>query len=308
LAQSEPSTYFNVYVPPNNDAVKRNIALIITAVSDRTSFSILDDNMDGDDDDTTTGMLMAGQSYILYIKDNGINDDALYASGGTLARNGDYFIINSDKLIYASISTDSDWQHDFVPAINKKKVGQKFYIYSPKISSSPRDLNVFAYEENTNVSINKISTIPTTQSGYTNISLENKTLVVQKTINPGQDIIYHSTEGRDIMKTGGTYLIESNKNISVQYGALWGNARDGGAYVPSSNGSGSGELFYFSVPYQANGEQEIRIVSWDDNNQVELSRYQNGNWVTMGNWLLGKYQPSDWVGKQQGNATFPRVF
>lgn len=308
MAQGEPSTYFNIYVPPNNEAMQRNVALIITAVSDSTYFSVLDDDMDGDDDDSVEGMLMAGQSYILYMKDNGINDDALYASGGQLARNGDYYIINSNKLVYASMSTDSDWQHDFVPSVNKKSVGQKFIVYAPKVSSSPRDLNVFAFEENTSVSIYKISTSPTTQTGYTNIDMENKQLVVQRTLNPGQDIIHYFTDGRDVMQTGGTYMIESNKNVSVQYGALWGNARDGGAYVPSLNGSGAGELFYFAVPYQAAGEQEIRIVSWDDNNNVTLERYANGNWIAMNNWTLDALQPAEWVGKQNGNATYPTVF
>jgi hypothetical protein len=70
--------------------------------------------MFGDSEGNVSGMLMAGQSYILYIKDNGINDHTQYVLEGTLARNRDYFIINSDKLIYASMSTDSDWQHDFV--------------------------------------------------------------------------------------------------------------------------------------------------------------------------------------------------
>lgn len=307
-AQSEPSTYFNVYVPPNNEAMQRNVAIVVTAIDDSTTFSIVDDGADGDSDDNVTGMLMAGQSYVLYIKDNGINDDALYASGGTLKRDGDYFIINSDKLLYACMSTDSDWQHDFVPSVNKKTVGQKFYVYSPKVSQSPRDLNVFAYETATTVSIYKVFTSPTTQTGYTNINLETKQLVVQKTLNPGQDIIHHFPEGRDLMVSGGTYLIQSNKDISVQYGALWGNSRDGGAYVPSSNGSGSGELFYFAVPYQVGGEQEIRIVSWDNNNTVQLSRYHNGSWVNMNSWTLNEMQPADWVGKQNGNTSFPTVF
>ncbi len=307
-AQSEPSTYFNIYVPPNNEAVQRNVALIVTAINDSTHFTITDDPMDGDSDDSVSGMLMAGQSYILYMKDNGINDDALYASGGVLARNGDYYIINSSNLVYASMSTDSDWQHDFVPSINKKTVGQKFYVYAPKVSSSPRDLNVFAYHPNTTVSIFKISTVPTTQTGYTNINMETKQLVAQRTLNPGEDIIHLYSEGRDIMQTGGTYMIETNKDVSVQYGALHGNPRDGGAYVPSSNGSGSGELFYFAVPYQAVGEQEIRIVSWDNQNQVQLSRYHNGTWIDMKSWTLGQFKPADWVGKQNGNVSFPTVF
>lgn len=308
FAGGAPSTYFNIYIPPNNDAVQRNVALIVTALYDDTHFDIVDDNADGDDDDTVSGVLQSGQSYILYIKDNGINDDALYASGGVLKRDGDYFTITSTKQVLASMSTDSDWQHDFVPSFNKTSLGEKFVVYSPKTSNSKRDLNVFAYEDNTSVTISKISTIPTIQTGFTNIDLSQKTIVKQRTLNRGQDIIHFFQDGRDIMDTGATYMIESNKPISLQYGALWGNARDGGGYVPSSNGSSSGDLFYFAVPHQANGEQEIRVVSWDADNTVVLERYDNGNWIQVTSWQLGINMPGDWIGKKNGNVTFPTVF
>ncbi|MEY3241211.1 MAG: hypothetical protein RIR11_2649 [Bacteroidota bacterium] len=308
LIASGPSTYFNIYLPPNNDAVQRNVALIVTALYDETSFTITDDGADGDADDSFSGTLSAGQSYILYIKDNGINDDAQYASGGTLKRDGDYFIINSSKLVFASMSTDSDWQHDFVPSVNKTSLGEKFIIYAPKISSSKRDLNVFAYENNTTITISKISASATQQTGYTNIDLNNKTIIKQRTLNVGQDIIHFYQDGRDVMETGETYMIEANKPVSVQYGALWTNARDGGGYVPSSNGSSSGDLFYFAVPYQANGEQEIRIGSWDNANAVKLERYDNGTWIVMNNWTLDRLKPADWIGKRNNNATYPTVF
>ncbi|SMG11239.1 Repeat domain-containing protein [Marivirga sericea] len=308
LATGEPSTYFNIYVPSNNDAVKRNVALIVTAIQDSTYFSIVDDDMDGDSDDTVEGWLNAGQSYILYIKDNGINDDAKYASGGELKSDGDYFTIQSSKLVYASMSTDSDWQHDFVAAINKKSVGLKFYVYAPKISSSNRDLNVFAYEDNTSITISRISQSSTFSTGYTNVDVNQSEIVVQKTLNVGEDLIHYYTEGRDVMSSGETYMIESNKPVSLQYGALWGNSRDGGAYVPSFQGSSSGDLFYFAVPYQANGEQEIRMVSWDDNNEVQFDRFDKGSWISMGSWNISKFGTADWVGKENDNSTFATVF
>lgn len=307
-ATGEPSTYFNIYVPPNNDAVQRNVCLIVTAIYDSTAFSIVDDGADGDTDDTVSGILMAGQSYILYIKDFGINDDAQYASGGTLKRDGDYFIITSSNLVYASQSTNSDWQHDFVPSVTKSSVGEKFIIYAPKVSSSNRDLNVFAFENNTVVTISKISASATIQTGYTNINQDARTVVVQKTLNVGEDLIYFNQNGRNVMITGETYLIETNKPVSVQYGALYGNERDGGGYVPSSNGSCSGELFYFAVPYQAVGEQEIRIVSWNDNNNVQLHRYSNGSWIAMNTWSMNRMNAKEWVGKNNGNVSYPTVF
>lgn len=308
FATGEPSTYFNIFVPSNNDAVQRNVALIVTAIYDSTSFVISDDGLDGDTDDCVSGILMAGQSYVLYIKDNGINDDAQYASGGTLKRDGDYFTITSTNLVYAAMSTDSDWQHDFVPATNKSSLGEKFIIYAPKVSSSNRDLNVFVYENNTTITISKISFLPTTATGYTNIDLSSKTIVVQKTLNVGQDIIHYYQDGRNVMTSGDTYLVESNRPVSVQYGALYQNERDGGGYVPSANGSCSGELFYFAVPYQAAGEQEIRIVSWDNTNSVVLDRYNNGSWVNMSTWTIDRGKAKDWVGKNNGNVSYPTVF
>jgi uncharacterized repeat protein (TIGR01451 family) len=309
-ATGEPSTRFNIFVPPNNDPVHRDVCLIVTAMYDSTSFTIIDDSLDGDNDDTKSGILMAGQSYILYIRDNGINDDARYASGGVWKQDGDYFTITSNKLVFASQSTNSDWQHDWVPSVNKSSLGEKFIIYAPLISSSKRDLNVFAYTDSTFVTIKKISKSPTTITGYTNVDMNEGTIVLQQMLHRGQDLIYKFTGGRDIMLSGETYVIECSKPSTVQYGALWGNERDGGGYVPTSNGSSSGELMYFAVPYQSgsSGEQEIRIVSWDDNNVVTLERYNNGSWVSMKSWTVNKLKAVDWVGRNNGNVNYANTF
>lgn len=176
-ATGEASTYFQVYVPPNNDNVGRDAALTITAIYDNTAFTITDDGMDGDTDDTVTGTLNAGQTYVLFIKDNGVNDDA----NGKW--DGDYFIVTSDKLIVTSQSTKSDWQHDWVPATNKTSKGKRFYVYSPPTTNSNRDLNVFAYEDSTWVTITKISTATTTTSGYTSVDVGSGTQVAHRQLN-----------------------------------------------------------------------------------------------------------------------------
>jgi uncharacterized repeat protein (TIGR01451 family) len=308
FATGEPSTYFQIFVPPNNDAVRRDAALIITAIYDSTAFEIIDDGMDGDTDDSKTGILMAGQSYVLYIRDNGINDDARYASGGVLKWDGDYFIVKSNNLVFASQSTNSDWQHDWVPSTDKKSIGQKFIIYSPPFTSSKRDINVMAYENNTTVTFQKISWQPKTNTGFTDVKMEEPTQVFTRTLNIGEDLIYKYTDGRDVMAAGETYLLLSDKPVTVQYGALFGNERDGGGYVPSSNGSSSGELLYFTVPYQSIGEQEIRIVSWDDKNDIKLERFENNKWIELRNYSLNKMQAGDWVGRNFNNASFNTVF
>jgi len=308
FATGEPSTYFQIYVPPSGATVHRDVALVVTAIYDSTSFEIIDDGADGDTDDSKTGMLMAGQSYVLYLRDNGINDDARYASGGTLKWDGDYFIIKSNKLVYAAQSTNSDWQHDWVPPIDKSSTGRKFLIWAPPYSNSKNDINVFAYQDSTVISFVKISVSPTTTTGYTNVDMSKAVTVFTRTINVGEDIIYKYPDGRDAMDAGETYMLVSNKPVSVQYGALYGDERDGGGYVPTSNGSASGELMYFGVPYQVAGEQEIRIVSWDDGNQVQLSRFSNGSWVPVQSYNLDRLKPGDWVGRSNGNVAYPTVF
>lgn len=187
---------------------------------------------------------------------------------------------------------------------------RNFIVYAPKISSSPRDLNAFVYEDSTSVTIRKISLTPTLITGYTNVNYLNTTVVCQRILNRGQDLIYSFAEGRNVMESGHTYVVESSKPITVQYGALFGNERDGGGYVPSSNGSSAGSLFYFAVPYQGSnlGEQEIRIASWDANNSITLERYSSGSWLPVKTWNLGQNGYGDWVGRTNGNVSYPTVF
>jgi hypothetical protein len=150
-ATGEASTYFQIFVPPNADNSARKVHLVVTAIYDNTTFDIVDDGMDGDTDDSVNGILMAGQSYILYIKDNGVDDDK------TGKHDGDYFIITSSNLVFASQSTDSDWQHDWAPATNKTSKGQRFIVYSPKTSYSNRDLNLYAFEDSTTITIRLVN-------------------------------------------------------------------------------------------------------------------------------------------------------
>jgi hypothetical protein len=310
FATGEPSTYFNIYLPPNNTTQGRDVCLIVTALYDSTTFTITDDGADGDTDDTKTGMLMQGQSYVLFIRNNGVNDDAPHAGESVTKNDGDYLIVTSNKLVFTSQATLSDWQHNWVASFNKSSKGQKFIIYSNATSSSPNDINVFAYEDSTDVVVRKISTSPTTAQGYTNVNLQSEQIVLQRWLNVGQDLIYSGTGGRNLLANGCTYMIESNKPITVQYGALYQNERDGGGYVPSSNGSSAGDLFYFAVPYQANNEQEIRIVSWDNGNNILLERYTTMGWVTVQNFTgVDRFKPVQWVGATLGQtyATMFRV-
>jgi hypothetical protein len=89
-ASGEAGTYFNIYVPPSNVNEGKDVALIVTAVYDNTFFRINDTGEDGDTDDSASGNLMAGQSYILYLNGNGVNDDAAHAGDTAGKQDGDY--------------------------------------------------------------------------------------------------------------------------------------------------------------------------------------------------------------------------
>ncbi len=50
-------------------------------------------------------------------------------------------------------------------------------------------------------------------------------------------------------------------------------------------------------------EQEVRIVSWDDDNEVELTYYNGSSWIELDNWNLDELQTGDWVGRHVGAIT-----
>lgn len=282
-------TKFQLYVPPNNDNNGRIVCIIITAISDSTKVELIDDGADGDTDDSWNGMLMKGQSYVGYIKDGAINDDA----GGKA--DGDYFLVNSNKPALVSMSTNSDWQHDFVPSDNGTMRGRLFYVYSPPTGYTNRDIDVFAYEDSTLVQVYDITTTATTTTGVTLINTANQSLVVSTNLNTKEDLINIKTSGRDILVPGRTYLIMASKPVTMQYGSLWGNARDGGGFVPGVKGSSVDSLFYFAIPADNNGEQELRMVSFNNNVTLQLDYLNGTSWSSLGTYNLNALKNADWV-------------
>ncbi len=311
-AVGEASTKFNFYVPPNNENVGRYVALVVTAVTgmagETTTVQIVDDGADGDTDDSVSNIsLTRGQSYILYIKDGAVNDDA----GGKA--DGDYFKISSTRPVVVQMSTQSNWQHDWAPASNKKMLGREFYLYSPPSSGADSDINVFAYSNNTKVVIYDITSTPKTTTGTTTVSFTSPTKILERTLNEGEDLIHRNSNiSANLLQIGRTYYIQATNPVTVIYGHLAGlvanenSPRDGGGFVPSSNGSSVGELFYFSIPHNPGleSEKELRIVSYDDANAATLYGWDSATsgWITIGTTTLQANGHGDFVGAT--NATF----
>jgi len=284
-------TKFQMYVPPTNENVNRPVCMVITAFADSTSIVLTDDNSDGDNDDSYSGMLMRGQSYVCYMKDGAVNDDA----GGKW--DGDYFTVTSTKPVIVYQATDSDWEHDFIPADNGTMTGNTFFFYVNTSPFSNRDINVFTYFDTTNVRINDISVSGMNNTGLTSVNpLPNNNLLVNVNLNINQDLIHTLSSGINLLNNGKSYMITTSKPVSVQYGALSTNAREAGAFVPGRTGSTLDSLFYFNIPKDYAKEQELRIASYSNSVTFKVDYLNTSNvWTALQTSSLSQYGVANFI-------------
>lgn len=301
--ETRVGTSFHVFAPPNNDVSNRFSAIIITAISGSpdapTSVALIDDGADGDYDDSISITLERGESLVRYIKDGTTNDDY---SG---AWDGDEFRIFSSAPVSVCLVTDSDWQHDWAPSDNGTLRGTSFWLFANKVSVTPRDANVFAYEHNTRVSIYDVTDVALSGSGVARVLDELGDPIMTADLNEGEDLNLTYGLGYDLFEHGHTYRVVASKPVTVLYGAIGSLAsgagsRDGGGFVPGSGGGNLDDLFYFTVPHDGGRpyEQEIRIVSYDDGVDVALEGYDEdlGDFAPIQSWALDAYEHADYVG------------
>ncbi|MEM9073670.1 MAG: hypothetical protein AAGE52_34590 [Myxococcota bacterium] len=292
----EASTHFSIFVPPNNNNVGRLSVLVVTAQADDTSVSIVDTDEDGDSDDSTSALLARGQSVVVRISDGAVNDDA----GGVW--DGDRFIIDSTRPVTAMLATRSDWQHDWVPSADGTMRGGEFFVYGVQ---NRWDIDVIAYEPGTQVEIYRVSTESVERSGVTRVELPG-TLLLRQTLDAGVDLMaVHDRVGVDTVQRGHTYRVLTSRPTTVMFGSTESlgnrnNARDGGGYVPSEDGTTVGEHFFFPVPVnpRANHEREIRVVAGDRPATVVLNGWNNSDgWYEVERAELGAYGHLDVTGR-----------
>ncbi len=296
--ETKVATEFQIFVPPNNNLNRVYSALVITAhagtAADPCVVDLIDDDADGDTDDTQRGVsLVKGQSLVRYIKDGAVNDD--YGIGPW---DGDYLSVLANKPVSVHMATDTYWQHDWVPSDNGTLRGNVFYLYS---NYGSRDLNAFAYEDDTRVSLFDITDVASTGSGVTSITTRGDTPLLSVDLEAGEDLFVRHGLGGGLLEAGRSYMVVATRPVTMLYGAVSTNGiRDGGGFVPSENGATIGRDFLFSIPHDEgrSAEQELRIVSAEDGVGVTLEGWDDDRaaFVTIQTWSLDRLDHADLVG------------
>jgi hypothetical protein len=262
FASGDAATKFNVFVPADAMSSRRSYLVVTNVSPEPAVVDIVDDNADGDSDDSVLGVALAtGESYVVRLADGAVNDDY----GGK--NDGDYFKIRANHPVIAMMGNASSWEHDWVPSEGGAR-GTSFFTFSLPTSGSKSDLNVFSYADGTKVSVSDVSTNVVTATGKATANIDAAVPLFTTTLNAGEDLnVRKHGLGIDALTAGHTYWVRADKPVTMITGHLnslsGGNqARDGGGFVPSANGSTNGSLFYLTIPHETGkpSEKELRVV------------------------------------------------
>ena len=302
------------YVPPNDDHAYRNPALLVTAVRDDTTVDIVDDDADGDADDTYRDIkLNKGESFLVYIQDGAVNDD----EGGPQRNQGDYFRLWADKpVIVCNFTNNTYWEHEFIPATTLERSGTDFYFY---VDVYGPQIDVIAYTDNTLIKLIDVSDGVHYGTGKASIKDDAQgSVVFTRTLNVGEDL-WEVHNWRNDLSRGHTYHLLANKRVAIQYSARLGydignsGRRDGGTYVPAKNGRLTGRTFYFGIPHahinedpDGDGislgaeERELRIVTYGDGADLSIRGWNadTGRWDEVFSGHLGPHGHLELIGEE----------
>ncbi|MEZ5173686.1 MAG: hypothetical protein R2850_09330 [Bacteroidia bacterium] len=172
------------------------------------------------------------------------------------------------------------------------------------------DLNAFAFKDSTCIKITRLSESASSETGYTQLFQDSAITLASLFISRGKDLIYHYGLGRNLIEAGHTYLVETSAPVSLQMGSLYEKERGSGSYVTTSNGSTTGDEFYFAVPFENGfyGEQDIQINAYDSLTRVILDVYINNHWMQLGEWQINPDETITWNGAENGNVSYASVF
>ncbi len=311
-SESHVGTHFQVYAQPNASTVSRASAVVITAQAGSPGHpcivNLVDDGADGDTDDTQLGVaLLKGESLVRYLKDGAVNDDAFLAGAAVNKLDGDYFVIDATLPVSVLLSADSDWEHDWAPSTNGTLRGSEFFLYTAQVSTSNRDIDLFAYEDGTHVEIYDVTSgAPVVaRSGVATVGPRPASPILTADLDEGEDLNRRFGLGRDIFVPGHTYQVVATKDVTALFGAIdsvvnQNQARDGAGFVPGRSGHAIDTDFYFAIPHNPGtlGEQELRVVAGAAPAGVTLFGWDTATntWVQIAAWALAPFGHADRVG------------
>ncbi|MEM7035293.1 MAG: lamin tail domain-containing protein, partial [Chloroflexota bacterium] len=309
FAVGEASTHFGIYIPPNASNAYRDPSLIITAMHDGTIVDIVDDDDDGDSDDTHLDVeLDQGESYVIMIQQGVVNDDF----GGPLATQGDFFQIEANlPVVVMNATVNTAWEHDYIPADNKRMAGKSFFFYVPNVahSSTPPQLNLFAFTDQTQVHLYDITAQAKTTSGHIDVlPVEQGQSLLNTVLDAGEDL--RAIKQVELaLDAGHTYHLVSNKDIVAQFGSLGKadhQARDGGGYVPGKGGSSADKVFYFTLPYFKEHEREMRVVAYGEPANLSIRGWNETTtgWDEIIQFHLEAYGHKEFLGSALGSGYY----
>jgi hypothetical protein len=345
VAISEASTSLNVYVPPGGKSDDTATYIIVTATLNDTFVDIIDlDTTIGDPTNASADyaafpvvdaldvdlseynvQLDKGQSRVIKVS---------YKGGGPDS-DGTYFSVSANKpvIVYTGMA-EGRVEADFVPSNDGTMVGKSFFVYLPDCWDEYNggrhvyDLAVFAFEDDTNVSVYNISTTQTlvemanaSQRNATTsinitlgIKIANETLcplTPNKSLNRNPVLYLQAFNGSGIER-GYTYFVSANKSVSVaSVGVLNDNkvhnrSRDGAYYVPgvSDNpyhfGTGLAHTFYMQLNGPLSNDPDVY------ENEIYLI---NQNTTSTANVTIEEFNKTSWqwdkMPGKNGNITHP---
>ncbi len=260
-----------MYAPAIHDAGKGDTAIVVTAVHDGTIVNILDDSIDGDDDDTTLGInLSRGQSYVTYLSGGSIND------GPEGKWDGDFFAIDASAPVMVELATTSSFKHDWVPSENGTLSGRSFFLHALETDGPRGDINAFAHEA-AHIEILDVTSFALDGGGLSSIDLHAGTPILSLNLAEGEDLYSAHAAGIDVLEPGHTYWVRTSGDVSVMQGAISANnsnnrARHGGSFVPADDGRRAGQRFHFGIPHnkKRDFEKEIHVYAPEDEANIVL--------------------------------------
>ncbi|MBE9491585.1 MAG: hypothetical protein IMY70_01760 [Bacteroidetes bacterium] len=311
-AIGEASTSLYVFVPPGGISSSHTASyLVITATQDNTFVKITDlDTTIGDPTNKSTPFTNSTAYPVVDNNDYDLSEEIRLNKGQSRIikvswmetgpdNDGTFFHIEADKqVITLSTTSEGQWQADFVPSINGTSKGKEFFVYLPSDKNTKGyDLAVFAYENDTSVTIYDIST---DTSEMDEISDYNKTTIVNlsSTVKIANDVIldnetkpelFFEAENSSGVHAGHTYYVVASKPVTVQSAGTIGrnahDARDGGYFIPGysenpyRDGTGLASTFIAQLNLYDDttgyyGETEVYLVNQNTIKTANVSIFE----------------------------------